>query len=117
MTDKTYKIAVLPGDGIGPEVMAQAHKVLDAIEKNMPSLLSEKSTMSAGLRSIIMVARCQKALSELVNRAMRFCSVQSVVRNGNTCRPTINLSAALCCHCVNTSNCFVTFVPRKFTAV
>ncbi len=28
----THKIAVLPGDGIGPEVMAQAHKVLDAIE-------------------------------------------------------------------------------------
>ncbi len=33
MTDKTYKIAVLPGDGIGPEVMQQANKVLDAIEK------------------------------------------------------------------------------------
>lgn len=33
MTNKTYKIAVLPGDGIGPEVMEQAHKVLDAIEK------------------------------------------------------------------------------------
>ncbi|MGI2998153.1 3-isopropylmalate dehydrogenase [Vibrio alginolyticus] len=33
MTDKSYKIAVLPGDGIGPEVMAQAHKVLDAIKK------------------------------------------------------------------------------------
>lgn len=33
MTDKSYKVAVLPGDGIGPEVMAQAHKVLDAIEK------------------------------------------------------------------------------------
>ncbi|WP_261894304.1 3-isopropylmalate dehydrogenase [Vibrio cyclitrophicus] len=33
MTDKSYKIAVLPGDGIGPEVMQQAHKVLDAIEK------------------------------------------------------------------------------------
>ncbi|MDW6091811.1 3-isopropylmalate dehydrogenase [Vibrio rhizosphaerae] len=32
MTDKTYKIAVLPGDGIGPEVMQQAHKVLDAIQ-------------------------------------------------------------------------------------
>ncbi|OAN19015.1 3-isopropylmalate dehydrogenase [Photobacterium jeanii] len=28
----TYKIAVLPGDGIGPEVMQQAHKVLDAVE-------------------------------------------------------------------------------------
>lgn len=33
MTDKTYKIAVLAGDGIGPEVMQQANKVLDAIEK------------------------------------------------------------------------------------
>jgi len=32
MAGKTYKIAVLPGDGIGPEVMQQAHKVLDAIE-------------------------------------------------------------------------------------
>ena len=27
---KNYHIAVLPGDGIGPEVMTQALKVLDA---------------------------------------------------------------------------------------
>ncbi|HFX7258480.1 TPA: isocitrate/isopropylmalate family dehydrogenase, partial [Salmonella enterica] len=27
---KNYHIAVLPGDGIGPEVMAQALKVMDA---------------------------------------------------------------------------------------
>ncbi len=31
MAGKEYNIAVLPGDGIGPEVMQQAHKVLDAI--------------------------------------------------------------------------------------
>ena len=30
---KSYKIAVLPGDGIGPEVMAEALRVLDAVEK------------------------------------------------------------------------------------
>ncbi|KAB0665336.1 3-isopropylmalate dehydrogenase [Oryzomonas japonica] len=30
---QAYKIAVLPGDGIGPEVMAEALRVLDAIEK------------------------------------------------------------------------------------
>ncbi|TKI08741.1 3-isopropylmalate dehydrogenase [Martelella alba] len=30
---KTHHIAVLPGDGIGPEVMAQAHKVLDAVRR------------------------------------------------------------------------------------
>ncbi len=30
---REYKVAVLPGDGIGPEVMAEALRVLDAIEK------------------------------------------------------------------------------------
>ncbi len=29
---KTFKVAVLPGDGIGPEVMAEALRVLDAVE-------------------------------------------------------------------------------------
>lgn len=30
---QTYKVAVLSGDGIGPEVMNEALRVLDAIEK------------------------------------------------------------------------------------
>ncbi|UGA50440.1 MULTISPECIES: 3-isopropylmalate dehydrogenase [Dickeya] len=30
---KSYHIAVLPGDGIGPEVMTQAYKVLDAVRQ------------------------------------------------------------------------------------
>ncbi|MCX8511637.1 MAG: isocitrate/isopropylmalate family dehydrogenase, partial [Chthoniobacteraceae bacterium] len=29
---QTFKIAVLAGDGIGPEVMEQALRVLDAVE-------------------------------------------------------------------------------------
>ena len=33
---KTYKIAVLAGDGIGPEVMREALKVLRAVEKKFP---------------------------------------------------------------------------------
>ena len=33
---KTYRIAVLPGDGIGPEVMAEALKILDAVERAYP---------------------------------------------------------------------------------
>ena len=32
MMSKTFKLAVLPGDGIGPEVMAEALKVLDAVQ-------------------------------------------------------------------------------------
>ncbi|WP_294219256.1 3-isopropylmalate dehydrogenase [uncultured Chryseobacterium sp.] len=31
MSDNTFKIAVLPGDGIGPEVVAESVKILDAI--------------------------------------------------------------------------------------
>ena len=31
---QTYKIAVLAGDGIGPEVMEQAVRVLDAVQKS-----------------------------------------------------------------------------------
>lgn len=33
MNKKSYKIAVLPGDGIGPEVMREAKKVLDAVSQ------------------------------------------------------------------------------------
>lgn len=31
MSNRTYKIAVIPGDGIGPEIMAEAVKVLEAV--------------------------------------------------------------------------------------
>ena len=34
--DKQLTIAVLPGDGIGPEVMKQAYKVLDAVQACFP---------------------------------------------------------------------------------
>lgn len=65
MTDRDYKIAVLPGDGIGPEVMAQAHKVLDAIEQNTAFVSVVKSTMLVVLRLITTVVHCQKALCVL----------------------------------------------------
>ena len=31
MTDRTYKIAVIPGDGIGREVMPEGLRALDAV--------------------------------------------------------------------------------------
>ncbi|SHI59645.1 3-isopropylmalate dehydrogenase [Malonomonas rubra DSM 5091] len=43
----TYKVAVLPGDGIGPEVMAEALKVLDAIEKKY-DVSFERTTANVG---------------------------------------------------------------------
>ena len=32
---KTYKIAVIPGDGTGPEVVNEGLKVLDAVSKKV----------------------------------------------------------------------------------
>ncbi|MGB2078636.1 MAG: 3-isopropylmalate dehydrogenase [Vibrio sp.] len=43
----SHKIAILPGDGIGPEVMAQAIKVLEAIEKKH-SIKFQSSTHDVG---------------------------------------------------------------------
>ncbi|EJF28878.1 MULTISPECIES: 3-isopropylmalate dehydrogenase [Enterobacteriaceae] len=40
---KNYHIAVLPGDGIGPEVMAQALKVLDAVRNRFDIRISTSS--------------------------------------------------------------------------
>jgi len=40
MTGTTHPIAVLPGDGIGPEVMAQAIKVLDAVQEKFDFTLT-----------------------------------------------------------------------------
>ncbi|QLQ96468.1 3-isopropylmalate dehydrogenase [Providencia alcalifaciens] len=39
---KNFNIAVLSGDGIGPEVMAQAHKVLNAISKRFAITISTR---------------------------------------------------------------------------
>jgi len=47
----TCKIAVLPGDGIGPEVMAEALKVLDAVEKkfNVKFAITRANVGGAGI--------------------------------------------------------------------
>ena len=42
-----FKVAVLPGDGIGPEVMAEALKVLDAVEKKY-SVSFERTLANVG---------------------------------------------------------------------
>lgn len=44
---RSFKVAVLPGDGIGPEVMSQALKVLDAVEKKY-NVVFERSFANVG---------------------------------------------------------------------
>ncbi|UIP27607.1 3-isopropylmalate dehydrogenase [Photobacterium sp. TLY01] len=49
MAGQRYKIAVLSGDGIGPEVMRQAHKVLDAIEARFGFTLEREAYDVGGI--------------------------------------------------------------------
>jgi len=54
MNSKTYKIAVLAGDGIGPEVMTEAKKVLDVISQkfSLNFTLTEKLVGGAAIDSV-----------------------------------------------------------------
>ncbi|GAB6263800.1 3-isopropylmalate dehydrogenase [Photobacterium sp. R1] len=49
MAGQSYQIAVLPGDGIGPEVMRQAHKVLDAVEEKFGFTLAREEFDVGGI--------------------------------------------------------------------
>jgi len=48
MSNSSYKIAELTGDGIGPEVMAEARKVLDIIEKKFDASFSYDEQLVGG---------------------------------------------------------------------
>lgn len=57
---QSYNIAVLPGDGIGPEVMAEAIKVLNKVQENSVLNLTSMNFMSVVLQLIIVVAHYQQ---------------------------------------------------------
>ena len=59
---KNYHIAVLPGDGIGPEVMAQALKVLEAVRSRFAMKITTSTTTWAVLPLITTVLPCRKGL-------------------------------------------------------
>ncbi|HTM50627.1 MAG TPA: isocitrate/isopropylmalate dehydrogenase family protein [Bryobacteraceae bacterium] len=46
--NQTHRIAVLPGDGIGPEVIAEGLKILSAVESRIPGARFELTEFSVG---------------------------------------------------------------------
>lgn len=48
MTNQTFRIAVLPGDGIGPDVVAESLKVLRAVETKLNGVQFELREFSVG---------------------------------------------------------------------
>ena len=73
------KIAVLAGDGIGPEIMEQGVAVMDAVAKKFGHEVSYKVTrrLSVALTlSTRWVIHSQRRLSRFVRRLMQFSSLQ-----------------------------------------
>ncbi len=60
MSERNYHIAVLPGDGIGPEVMAEALRVLDAVSGQAGFSVTRKECFVGGAG----IDNCGKALPE-----------------------------------------------------
>ncbi|KID72485.1 3-isopropylmalate dehydrogenase [Metarhizium brunneum] len=52
MTSSTFKLLVLPGDHVGPEVINEALRVLDVVEESRPGLKFERSFDVVGGSSI-----------------------------------------------------------------
>jgi len=67
------KIAALAGDGIGPEVMREAIKVLHAVEKKFSVPIEVKKRRSGGPASTRLEKRCPTQRLLYAKAPMRFC--------------------------------------------
>jgi len=91
---KNYHIAVLPGDGIGPEVMAQALKVLEAVRSRFAMKITTSHYDVGGIAA--RCCRCVNILSCSVTCVRLSCirGWKSFVRCARISRPTVSTSCA-----------------------
>ena len=81
----TYRIAVLPGDGIGPEVMTEALKVLQAAEGAFPDLRFTCKEYPVGARC------CQETGSDLPAETLEACRTADAILFGSAGLPDVRL--------------------------
>jgi 3-isopropylmalate dehydrogenase len=80
-----YRIAVLPGDGIGPEVMREALKVLQAVESVFPDLRFTCTEYPAGARC------CQETGNDLPAETLEACRTADAILFGSAGLPEVRL--------------------------
>jgi 3-isopropylmalate dehydrogenase len=79
----TYRIAVLPGDGIGPEVMKEALKVLTAVEKAYRGLRLDFQEYPTGARCYLERGK------DLPAETMRACKESDAILFGSAGLPEV----------------------------
>lgn len=112
---KNYHIAVLAGDGIGPEVMAEALKVMDAVAQKHNFTVTREEHWVGGAAIDHCGTPLPRTQFKLVTRHRPFCLAASAARNGITC-PTVNgRKRERFCRFANVTVFFATFVPPVFS--
>ena len=79
---QTYKICLLPGDGIGPEIIAEGVKVLDAIAAKYGVSFEYTEALIVAVRSTKRAVRFLKPRLPLLLAPMRCCLRRSAARSG-----------------------------------
>ena len=67
-----YKVAVLPGDGIGPEIVREARKVMEKLSESGAFLLIFRKSFSGERRSMQSESLFRRRLLRLVKIVMRY---------------------------------------------
>ena len=101
---QTFQIAVLPGDGIGPEVMAEARRVLAAVEARF-SLRFHLTEARVGGIAIDVDGEALPA------ETLRICGEADAILFGSAGSP----SAPPCCPCASISASSPTSAPPSAT--
>ena len=98
-------IAVLAGDGIGPEVMAEAEKVLQRVCEKFQHKITFVAADVGG-------AAIDKHGRALPSETLSICETSDAVlfgsvggRNGSPCRLTSSRNERRCCRCANILIC------------
>jgi len=81
----TYRITVVPGDGIGHEVMAEARKVLGAVENAFPGLSFACQEFPAGAKC------CQETGTDLPEATLAACKAADAILFGAAGWPGLTL--------------------------
>ena len=84
------KICVLPGDGIGLEIMAEAVRVLKALDLN----IELEEALLGGCAVDATGSPYPEATQKLARAADASCSVPSAGRSGTACRASSARNAA-----------------------
>ena len=82
----TKKIAVLPGDGIGPEIIAEAVKVLDTLKSRFGLEIEMELAPIGGAGYDAAKQPCRKQHLSSPKRPMPCCLARSAGHSMTTCR-------------------------------